>query len=730
METKIDTFLDQVTTGLAADPELRLDVQAELRSHIADKVDELGGEEHADEAIATPSEVDELGGEEHVDRAIAALGEVVELAEEVTEANRRRLGWRNLARRVLRFGLVPVAVVCTILLLYQNGLPPFSGNARMLNWGVITETGWRSVDRWLLREPRVTESQRLLLHGDETKSNRADSFRPLWQSDPANRVYFAEYVVQAMGGRPKGEARAALLADLEGAREIDPENALYPLLAADLEADAAARIAAVRLNVTSPQPLSIMNRDALDQAMPKLLAAVEMPRYDTYRTGIIEARLAALPQPTSLQDLIQREWALDSTMIGGTASAWHAAHLSVAYAQLLLSEGRPVQALPYLRLPEKLGRMVAENACLLIELHIASRFFTLAGNAAPPLLREIGRDEEARATSERLAAIRQPVERWQHQLHDCEDDGFRQTMKRRAGFLAGALWSTYSTTDPALLPGLLDTGRQLEYTVATRVSLAFLALLLLLTMLACLGVYLGWRVVLGSQAAPLLLLPSWRDMVRFVLLGVILPFAGFLVWTHLPFSAHSQGILVAGNRVAAEVLVLLVVLVTMPTWLASRAFRRRCHELDLASPPTTPKLLQGAFGLAGAALCVGACLPAGEPDQVRSGITLVVAGGIGMVLIQVGIIAIALAAPRIHGRAAGTLARSLIPVFAAAILVVSLVAYPIMRARERGLVEQDRILWSGANDAQSPREGAATAPLLAQMHQALAEHPMPPGGEK
>jgi hypothetical protein len=600
----------------------------------------------------------------------------------------------------------------------------------MMNWGVITETGWRSVDRWILREPGLTESQRLLLHGDETQPNRANGFRPLWQSDPTNRVYYAEYVLQALGTRPEGKEQANLLADLQQADEIDPDNALYPLLATTLEAGNAASIGVGNFGTTSLQPIAVRDRETLDRVMPQLLAATEKPCYDTYRREIIEARFSALDPPASLQDLIQRSWAASSTMLSDMPSTWQAAHLSVAYARLLIDEGHPEKALPYLRLPERLARMVAGNAFSINEFHLVWRLSELANNAALPMLRQIGREEEAQATGARLAALIRLGDQRQHYIARCDSQEFRNTMKQHGGYFAGALWSAYSATDMDILPGLLDTGRELEYTVATRVGLAFLGLVLLLTMLACLGVYLGWRMILGSQAAPLLLLPSWRDMLRFILLGVALPFTVFLLWTHLPFSAHSQGILVAGNRVAAELLALLVALVTIPAWLTARTIRKRCHELDLASPPTASRPLQGAFVLAGAALCVGACLPTGKPDQVRSGIMLVLAGGLGMILVQVGMIAIALAVPRARGRTAGTLARSLIPVFAAAIVVVSCVAYPIMRARERSLVQQDRILWNGNNQPESPREAEATRHLLAEMRKAMTEHPTPTGGER
>lgn len=76
-----------------------------------------------------------------------------------------------------------------------------------------------------------TAEETLLLYGDPQRANKGEQLRALWESDPDNPVYFAEYV------RNYAADSHALPADcLKVAEAIDPGNGYYHLLDAALRA--------------------------------------------------------------------------------------------------------------------------------------------------------------------------------------------------------------------------------------------------------------------------------------------------------------------------------------------------------------------------------------------------------------------------------------------------------------------------------------------------------------
>jgi hypothetical protein len=717
MTQKIDTFLDRATTGLASDPELRLDVQAELRSHIEDKTAELGGEEHADEAVA-------------------CLGEVVELAEEVSAANQRRLGWRNLARHVLRFGLVPVAVVCAFW---------FSG-WRQIHAVRAYQKHYRSniLQLPVPEESRLPRYERLLFYGDSSREG-VFRYRTLWEENPTNRVYYADYITHLVecGRVPvhpaefcslkeeKALERRATLAEYAEAQKVDPLNSRYPMLAAMYQASAAAE-----LDVQEPSEskkrtwdLKISDRAALDQAMADLVAAAKLPEYRRHRAQVMEERLAVFGRPRCLVDFFRWFGVASSTLLPDLQRVRESARFSIAYARLLVAEGHPEKAGPFLQLPEILARKVTGDTSFLIDYLVSQALFHIARENVPDVLRQIGHDKEAQATEARLDAVLQPMEQWNRRRHGPTPD-LDKLLDERAGVFATMLLPALGGLDVADLAPRLAASRRMELAFAAEIVTGLVGLLLVVAMIVSLAVSFRWRIALGRQSAPLLLLPSGRDLCRFVLLGVVLPFAVFLAWTRwLPFSGQAYSFKYAGHRVTAEFVALLVTLLVLPSWLALRAFRRRCAELELPLPPRLHWAIRGLFPLAGLLLVAVFLVPPGASIVRASAVVAAASGGV-VALAVLGIVALSLFVARQHGRTVGTLSRSLIPVFAVAILLLSAGAMPLLRLRERQLLGADTILGVTGSPGFSQIENQLTTRLRQETLQAMAENPMPAGGEK
>ncbi|RYD31250.1 MAG: hypothetical protein EOP85_22950, partial [Verrucomicrobiaceae bacterium] len=78
---------------------------------------------------------------------------------------------------------------------------------------------------------RLTPSQRLLVFGDRSKTSITEKTKALWDSDPKNASFYAEYAeahLQEKGKLPEGF--------LETAKRLDPDNAWFTHVAAAVRA--------------------------------------------------------------------------------------------------------------------------------------------------------------------------------------------------------------------------------------------------------------------------------------------------------------------------------------------------------------------------------------------------------------------------------------------------------------------------------------------------------------
>lgn len=701
MPSKTELFLERATAGLATDPELRLDVQAELRSHIEDKQTELGGGDHADEAVAS-------------------LGEVVELAEEVAAANQRRLGGRVLSRRLLRFALVPAAILCALWFSGLREILSVRQIEALLNGNLLES---RPLPGWLDRSRKLSRQEQVLLDGDPTR-NGADRFRTLWEQNPTNAVYYADYITRVQDDSSLTDERK--LAELAEARTVDPTNSRYPLLASIIQLRAAAEYDTLKGDdgKVAAYVLKPKDRPALDRVMADLLAASGLSAYRCYHLEMLRERLAVLGPPDRLLDTIERTAIAASVLLPDLQHIREAARYSMAYAELLIAEGRGEEAVPYLVIPERLARHVTKDSFCLIEMLVSNALTSMAQERVPHLLRQIGHEPQAQTVETRLQAVSQPMRQWRESQKQPNPE-MTELLNRYAGGLAGMLLPALGGQDAVELAPRLATSRRLEFVVMTEAVTGLVGLLLVVAMFVCLVISLRWRLTLGAQSAPLLLLPSWRDMLRFILLGVILPFAVFLVWTRwLPFSGHAYSMKYAGHRAAAEFVALLLALLLIPGWLASRAFRRRCLELELPPPPRLAGFLRWPLAVVGFWLLIGFAVPLGS--EMQPGLRMVLGSGALAALVLLALVGLALFSSRRHGRTIGTLSRSLIPVFATAILILGLVVQPILRHRERHLLRADTIFWLGDEPGFSNIEAELTNRLRQETLDAMAIYPLPP----
>jgi hypothetical protein len=224
-----DDLLKRLTERFKIDSELRLELMQELRSHL-----ETGSAEYRSAGLP-PVEADA--------QAARALGEEAQLAQQLWDANRRRLRQRAAAR----WGgaaLLPAAVAATLLLvvgLLATLRPVLSllsgGNTVVYALREIAETAQPS-DLLTPSLSSLTPEQRFIFEGDgaPTRLARDKAVADRW---PENPVYYGNYVATLFTDLRIGDRElkaepsiGELVRILDRGEQLAPDDGFYNLLKA------------------------------------------------------------------------------------------------------------------------------------------------------------------------------------------------------------------------------------------------------------------------------------------------------------------------------------------------------------------------------------------------------------------------------------------------------------------------------------------------------------------
>jgi hypothetical protein len=245
-------------------------------------------------------------------------------------------------------------------------------------------------------------------------------------------------------------------------------------------------------------------------------------------------------------------------------------------------------------------------------------------------------------------------------------------------------------------PEAYAPGRRLEYTILMEAVTSLASFFLLGAMTLCLVVALRWRFAAGGRAIPILLVPGWRLVCRIVLLCILLPLAVFFVFTRVvPWSGFQFSYQVAGYRTLTEVALLLAALLLLPGCLAGRWAAKRCRDLRIEVRALSARWLLWGVGAAVALASVAwvVPLPTGQtpafpPVLLAPALCLIgLCGAVWVASFLQGAFG-----SRQAGLFYGTLARSVLPILAFGVIVISVTTRPWLLHRERQLMKADEII--------------------------------------
>ncbi|QJE97008.1 hypothetical protein [Luteolibacter luteus] len=257
MPTAPDRFIAAATRPFSDDPELEIAARHELEGFIANAGEPRG--DSLDQAALSLEKARPTG--KWVRLSLYLLTAIVSL-----------LVWGDFARSAY---------------IFRAGISMLTG----VGAGLISPEAW---EKHLVAGK--TPQERLILLGDTTKHSHSERVKALWDSDPENPAYFADYATI------HSSERTVLPPDfLATARRLDPGNAWFLSIAAGVVAKDALDTTGYPTTTPGGAKLRPIKDPAkLDEAMSLLHEAAQATRIESYSTDLLRQRIKLLPPRTDV----------------------------------------------------------------------------------------------------------------------------------------------------------------------------------------------------------------------------------------------------------------------------------------------------------------------------------------------------------------------------------------------------------------------------------------------
>ena len=660
MDKRIEEFLNRAAEGLRDDTELQLDARAELAAHAEDKLQDL--------------EQEGLPADEAVQQTVKALGEPIAIAADLYNANRRRMNLCAQLRIFMRFALVPLAIAAAV---WAADIPAILQTRALMNNEPI------DISQLL----NLSEKDRLILEGDLSRPTKAEQQKAIWESDPTNRVYFANYFNTCTQNGVAGFPETLL----EEARQIDPDNAHYIYAQAIKElnlswsgTNSAIHVDWSPLDSGENPRIEVMDRDLLDHSMALAEQALNMPDYNDYAFDMIQLRLSKLPRPKRMTEVGARTQIINSAPFSEvTPLTLQLAHIMKAYGCLLLEEGDDQRAYIFLNSWKQLSAQINAHPASLIHLSV-TQLILQSGETSAKIYQAAGKPTKARLMTDCVDETRALLCKWDPRKERPEKP--RELLDQYGGI---------SVFGPRLLTGMgplhkndLAPSRRLEFLVHfTEKMMPIISALFLMTILGCAVVTLRWR----SSAAPILLMPRTDTLLHIFAYGIIAPgLIFFLVTRFVPISGHSYSMSIGLHKFIAEHALFTLALLLLPPLLGTQAARKRCRELGTPTAPLFARRLLPVLIIESILFALVWLIPATPsplPERIARIMATITAGTLAIGALIAFIQGIA--GRKEYGLFYGTVFRSMIPLLAGALIVLSLISRPALRYEEAKYIRQD-----------------------------------------
>lgn len=564
----------------------------------------------------------------------------------------------------------------------------------------------------------LTPEQRLLLLGDTTRSDKVERFKGLWESDPTNPAYYADYAVIHIA-----ERRTLPPDFLETARKLDPDNGWFIAMAA---ADAANLAIDSRSRPTSATPggvkLRVIKDPAKrDEALALLNEASTKPRYESYQATMLEKRIPLLPPRTDTVDqcvpmahLVELSFSNFQTRALGDLVAIQAADLAKAGDR----EGFEKSLRAWRSFTEGVAR--SRNSYV-VEGLLATVMFRAPVKAQQQAAIDLGLPDEAA----RLKALDDRFEARKNQLS--HSDPPMPWIRDRAnifGAMAFPVLARQTLRPPEIDPAALKPGRLADHAFAGRV-LALGAWAVLGLAMIVMGLYRFRGSALTRRlSARLAELLTPSDHAWIIGMGIVLPALYYLgIYRLTPLGCRDWGLAASAFAVPfGQFVTMLSLMLVLPVLLVRARLNQRAGAAGLRAKPSRWPWSWIAVTLAAAALpTFGIALVKGGNPETMLIIAAALLGTLHLYWIVGALRALFSKQASLLRRM--ILSRAVIPAYAAAMILMML-AMPLYHIEERHWFARDEFSrLSVAKPSYTPYEYEVTQALQEELRDIIAEQP-------
>ena len=600
------------------------------------------------------------------------------------------------------------------------------------NESIVKEEGWHT-KAWA----HLSDEKQFQLFGDLTRKTRSAQERALWEKNPESKVYYANYVrvlLEDYKEKDLDNAFDYLEKEIRRGEELDPDNAFYNYMLAAVLFKRGGEWKSIKGK--KAKEWGIKDKALLGLAIVELNKAVKKPYYRRYLSEFLKERLALFPETKRLEDRVFKMTYFASIPLADLGLIRDLFKTLPFYVERNeLPEDDATELLDAWQ--EFLGKAIPDAWCL-IDVLVLSAIANMAGGEVAESMAKGKRDESAvfgkvadvyeamgkpeDANSTRLLAkkIGEPKKNW---------DAVRESkkveeMERDLIFWKGSILARMllPVLGEPVTEEMLRPGRQADRSVIEQFYLSYI---LCIFVVAIIGALILFKVCLSAskgRTPSLFLLPPWRVVLKNLGLAILLPIFFYFAFTRWSgFSSFENGI-EDWRLLFLELGLLGVSLLAASTLLSASYIRKRCQVLDVPTPkPANSHLIKLCWGGMGIlCLCCAASKQIfGHQGDLETGLYLF-GIGMGLIICGVGIVVFikGCTSRNTYGLYYGTLARSLMPVYACAIILIAVIGLPWLQKEERALLNKDPLFDSNPHGF-TVLEGNLTKRLQSELAAAM-----------
>ncbi len=708
---KIDEALSNYTQGLRDDREIMLEIQSELRSHLDSKIEEL-------QSRGVPED-------KCIDQALKSFGPPVEIADGIEKVNAARM---KLRARIKKFGmllLIPAVIACAIFSLDLSTIFDIRNSFDQHGFPAIFDSPKDTKFFGLIS--KYTTEEKLILYGDRSRKLKWEQQKAIWEKFPDNKMYLANYILILLSEFRKKNPEK-VLPELKLAQKLDPDNALYNYIAAGIYLEDACEQEPLQRKPGQKifeYKLIITDKQKMDKAVDEYLAGTEKPFCRDYTLNLLQKRLKIIGPPKNVLENLQQIGISAGVMLPHMLYNRAISRNIWGYAAILAKQGKTNEAVRIVRPWKKYLTQLTGDSKFFIEVLIDLAIAENADKFVPEVYREAGKMELAAKTKTEINKIITIKSEWEEERKNFNFDCSRENFKKIA-MLAGMMLPAIGKFD--YTPEDFAISRKIEYIAIEKIALKILNIFLIICLLGAVFSTILWRI--KSKQRAMLLLPDSTTFLRVFLYGLIVPITVYLLISESGIlGGREYNIQANCAGLAAQLLILLFFIPVLTFKMSRKYVRNRCFTQNVDLPDNLPDMVvKVAF--------IGTCiiLPVlamflvtpfketafiGISFFIMIFLLLVPSWGI-LAFYQIKTFLFSIFRGGKYAVYYGALAKTLIPMFALAIILLSVTVKPYLDWREANLISKDKLIY-GSPKTFTRVENQVTTRLRKKILKALGE---------